>query len=124
MQATLPANRPEVTAKDGVCLLQLTTLPEAIGAVGELLVERREQQALRDVGLTTLGDSNIVPVMIGDAARAVASAERVCEGGYWVKAVRPPTVPAGTSRLRLSLNAAMEWEQLAALPALIAASLG
>lgn len=48
--ATLPANRPEVTAKDGVCLLQLTTLPETIGAVGELLVERREQQALRDVG--------------------------------------------------------------------------
>ena len=81
------------------------------------------RQALRDAGLTTLGDSNIVPVMIGDAARAVASAERVCEGGYWVKAVRPPTVPAGTSRLRLSLNAAMEWEQLAALPALIAASL-
>ena len=81
------------------------------------------RQALRDAGLTTLGDSNIVPVMIGDAARAVASAERACEAGYWVKAVRPPTVPAGTSRLRLSLNAAMEWEQLAALPALIAAYL-
>ena len=79
--------------------------------------------ALRREGLVTHGDSNIVPVMIGDAARAVATAERVCAGGFWVKAVRPPTVPAGTSRLRLSLNAAMDWEQLAPLPALIAASL-
>ena len=55
---------------------------------------------------------------------AVAAAERICETGYWVKAVRPPTVPAGTSRLRLSLNAAMDWEQLAPLPAIIKESLG
>ena len=81
------------------------------------------RQGLRNAGLVTLGDSNIVPVMVGDASRAVASAEQVCRDGYWVKAVRPPTVPAGTSRLRLSLNAAMEWEQLAGLPACIAASL-
>ena len=80
--------------------------------------------ALRDAGLQTLGSSNIVPVMVGDAAQAVAAAERICEQGYWVKAVRPPTVPAGTSRLRLSLNAAMAWEQLAPLPAIIKKSLG
>ena len=99
---------------------------------GSLSKDEREKVAklsgqlrttLRREGLVTHGDSNIVPVMIGDAARAVATAERVCAGGFWVKAVRPPTVPAGTSRLRLSLNAAMDWEQLAPLPALIAASL-
>lgn len=82
------------------------------------------RQALRDVGLKTHGSSNIVPVMVGNAAQAVAAAERICEQGYWVKAVRPPTVPAGTSRLRLSLNAAMTWEQLAPLPAIIKGSLG
>ena len=81
------------------------------------------RQALRAAGLKTHGNSNIVPVMVGDASRAVAAAEKVCAQGYWVKAVRPPTVPAGTSRLRLSLNAAMDWEQLAPLPALIKASL-
>ncbi len=99
--------------------------------IPSLLAEREKvanlaaqlRAALRNEGLTTHGDSNIVPVLIGDAARAVASAERVCTGGFWVKAVRPPTVPAGTSRLRLSLNAAMDWDQLAPLPALIAASL-
>lgn len=81
------------------------------------------RQALRDAGLQTLGSSNIVPVMVGDATRAVAAAEQICNSGYWVKAVRPPTVPAGTSRLRLSLNASMDWDQLAPLPAIIAASL-
>lgn len=83
----------------------------------------RFRAALREAGLKTDGSSNIVPVLVGDAGRAVAAAERVCEAGYWVKAVRPPTVPAGTSRLRLSLNAAMDWEQLAPLPAIIKASL-
>jgi len=83
----------------------------------------RFRDALRAAGLRTDGSSNIVPVMVGDSARAVAAAERVCEAGYWVKAIRPPTVPVGTSRLRLSLNAAMDWEQLAPLPAIIKASL-
>jgi len=84
----------------------------------------RFRAALRDMDLRTDGSSNIVPVMVGDAARAVAAAERICEAGYWVKAVRPPTVPAGTSRLRLSLNAAMSWEQLAPLPAIIKEAIG
>ena len=89
--------------------------------VAELSQRLRSQ--LRQIGLQTMGDSNIVPVVIGDAARTVAAAERVCEAGYWVKAVRPPTVPVGTSRLRLSLNAAMDWEQLAPLPAIIKTAL-
>ena len=84
----------------------------------------RFRAALRDRGLRTDGSSNIVPVMVGDAARTVAAADRICEAGYWVKAVRPPTVPAGTSRLRLSLNAAMSWDQLAPLPAIIKEALG
>ena len=79
--------------------------------------------ALRHAGLQTHGDSNIVPVMVGEASRAVAAAERICNCGYWVKAVRPPTVPAGTSRLRLSLNASMDWQQLAPLSSVIAESL-
>lgn len=79
--------------------------------------------ALRHAGLQTHGDSNIVPVMVGEASRAVAAAERICDCGYWVKAVRPPTVPAGTSRLRLSLNASMDWQQLAPLSSVIAESL-
>ena len=67
-----------------------------------------------------MGASNIVPVLIGDAARTVVVAEQVRKQGYWVTAIRPPTVPQGTSRLRLSLNASMSWEKLTPLPRLIA----
>ncbi|MGE4559397.1 MAG: aminotransferase class I/II-fold pyridoxal phosphate-dependent enzyme [Desulfobulbus sp.] len=102
-------------------LRQIPLMREQRAKVDQLA--SRFRAALRDKGLRTDGSSNIVPVMVGDAARAVAAAERICEAGYWVKAVRPPTVPAGTSRLRLSLNAAMNWEQLAPLPGIIKDSL-
>ena len=102
-------------------LRQIPLLQEQRAKVAKMAENLR--QSLRDAGLQTLGSSNIVPVMVGDATRAVVAAERICNSGYWVKAVRPPTVPVGTSRLRLSLNAAMDWEQLAPLPAIIAESL-
>ncbi len=102
-------------------LHHIPLMQEQRAKVGRLAEQFR--QALRAAGLKTHGSSNIVPVMVGDAGRAVAAAERICEQGYWVKAVRPPTVPVGSSRLRLSLNAAMDWEQLAPLPAIIAASM-
>ena len=50
------------------------------------------------------GDSPIVPVLLDTAGAAVALAESLRQTGVWASAVRPPTVPAGTSRLRLSLK--------------------
>ena len=102
-------------------LRQIPLMREQRAAVARLAERFRE--SLRAAGLRTDGSSNIVPVLVGDAGRAVAAAERVCAAGYWVKAVRPPTVPAGTSRLRLSLNAAMDWDQLAPLAGVIRAAL-
>ena len=83
----------------------------------------RLRSALQEQGLNTAGDSQIVPVMIGDSARAVAVAEQLREHGFWINAVRPPTVPRGTSRLRLSVTAAMDHQQLASLPRLISEAL-
>ncbi|MBW8880881.1 MAG: 8-amino-7-oxononanoate synthase [Asticcacaulis sp.] len=51
--------------------------------------------------------SPIVPIVIGDDAKAVAIAEALQDQGFDVRAIRPPTVPAGTARLRLSLNAGL-----------------
>jgi len=48
----------------------------------------------------------IQPLVCGEAADTVALAERLAGHGLWVPAIRPPTVPAGTSRLRISLSAA------------------
>ncbi len=57
-------------------------------------------------------NSAIQPLLVGDAARAVALSERLRENGFLIGAIRPPTVPAGTSRLRITLSAAHSAEQV------------
>ena len=47
----------------------------------------------------------IVPVLVGDADRAVTLEASLLERGHLVQAIRPPTVPAGTSRLRIAVTA-------------------
>jgi 8-amino-7-oxononanoate synthase len=54
------------------------------------------------------GRSQIIPVMIGDNERAVAIAAALVEEGFDVRAIRPPTVPPGTARLRISVNAGID----------------
>jgi 8-amino-7-oxononanoate synthase len=56
--------------------------------------------------------SPIVPVVLGAEERAVEAAARLLELGLWVPAIRPPTVPPGTSRLRVTLSASHTDEQV------------
>ncbi|QGU88334.1 8-amino-7-oxononanoate synthase [Erwinia sorbitola] len=51
-------------------------------------------------------DSAIQPLMVGDEQAALMLSQRLREQGCWVTAIRPPTVPPGTSRLRITLSAA------------------
>ncbi len=48
----------------------------------------------------------IQPLIIGDSAHALALSEQLMNAGFWVAAIRPPTVPAGSARLRITLSAA------------------
>lgn len=48
--------------------------------------------------------SQIIPVVLGDDKRAMAAAQALQEAGFDVRGIRPPTVPAGTARLRISLT--------------------
>ncbi len=70
--------------------------------------------------LTTAGSTNIVPVMIGDNQRAVSMADKMLDNGYLIFPVRPPAVPEGTARFRLSLTANMRWQDLEKVAWLIA----
>jgi 8-amino-7-oxononanoate synthase len=87
-------------------------------AVGEALricadePERREElrkrvelagQVLGMAGIPASG-SQIIPVILGEDARAMRVAGLLQEAGYDVRGIRPPTVPAGTSRLRISVT--------------------
>jgi 8-amino-7-oxononanoate synthase len=61
----------------------------------------------------------IVPVVLGDDARAVAAAEKLQSCGWDVRAIRPPSVPPGTARLRIAIHADHDRDTLAALAAAI-----
>ncbi|MBB1629073.1 8-amino-7-oxononanoate synthase [Achromobacter sp. UMC71] len=84
----------------------------------------RLRHALRGLGLDTGASSTqIVPAMVGDAARALALASNLEQRGLLAVAIRPPTVPAGTSRLRIALSAAHRDADLDRLIAGLAAAL-
>lgn len=69
----------------------------------------RLRRRLCDLGVAVpLEGSQIVPVTIGDNTRAVAIAARLQAAGFDVRAIRPPSVPEGTARLRVSLNAGLD----------------
>ncbi|HET8617777.1 MAG TPA: 8-amino-7-oxononanoate synthase [Acidimicrobiales bacterium] len=63
----------------------------------------------------------IVPVVLGDEAAALEAAARLLEAGLLVPAIRPPTVPPGTSRLRVTLSAAHTDDQVDRLVGALAA---
>lgn len=54
----------------------------------------------------------IIPIVVGDADRAVRLADQLRQDGYWVTAIRPPTVAVGTSRIRVTISAAHEISQI------------
>ncbi len=60
-------------------------------------------------------DTPIQPVIIGDNAQTMAAGAALLAHGFWVGAIRPPTVPQGTSRLRITLSAAHTLAQVDAL---------
>ena len=102
-----------------------TGLPPAIMAMAIAAIdlierepERRERLwqncRLFSDGLKQLGfvlsetQSPILPLIIGDAETCMQFSERLLEGGVFAQGIRPPTVPPGTSRLRITLMATHE----------------
>jgi len=64
---------------------------------------RHAGERLRALGLPVSG-SQIQPVLLGEDRRAVAVATQLQARGHDVRAIRPPTVPDGTARLRIALT--------------------
>ncbi|MDP6380797.1 MAG: 8-amino-7-oxononanoate synthase [Phycisphaerae bacterium] len=83
--------------------------------LGRQLLKRAEhfRALLGQLGFDTLtSQSQIVPVLVGDNKKAMALSEALFGDGVLAVAVRPPTVPAGTARLRFSVTLAHEPDDL------------
>ena len=99
-----------------------TTAPTPADAAAALaglrVVRSSEGEALRSRLRANVDElrpgrpSPIVPVMCGDEERALAAAAALLDLGILVPAIRPPTVPIGTSRLRVALSAAHTVDQV------------
>jgi len=66
---------------------------------------RRLREGLRELGFRVRGETPIVPVLIGDNRLVMEASRRLLELGVFVQGIRPPTVPEGASRLRVSVSA-------------------
>ena len=84
---------------------------EKLGENAEYLRSR-----LQHAGMDTLNSTtHIIPVMIGESSKAMEISEKLFEMGFFVAAIRPPTVAKGTARLRISLQHGHTKEQIDAL---------
>jgi 8-amino-7-oxononanoate synthase len=90
-----------------------------------LVLADRLRAALRDEGFDTgRSATQIVPIIVGEPDRALALAAALLERGIFCPAIRPPTVPPRTSRIRISLTAEHTDEDIARLVRALVAARG
>ena len=95
---------PSAVAAATAALDLLAARPKRVERLAANAAALRE--ALADEGLEVgASQTQIVPVIVGDAETAMTLCERALERGVFAQAIRPPTVPEGTSRLRLTAMA-------------------
>ncbi len=76
----------------------------------------RFRKGASELGLTLpASETPIQPVIIGSDGPALEISEYLWEKGFWISAIRPPTVPEGSARLRITLSACHSREQIDAL---------
>ncbi|HKH22880.1 MAG TPA: 8-amino-7-oxononanoate synthase [Solirubrobacterales bacterium] len=113
---------PPAVAAATAALELLTERPERVGRLRANALALRS--SLRAEGVNPLGDeTQIVPLVVGEADRAMAVCELLLEQGVFAQAIRPPTVPEGTCRLRLTAMATHRPEELAEAARLIGAAM-
>jgi 8-amino-7-oxononanoate synthase len=116
--STAPMPAQAAAAREALRIAR--TEPERRGRLAENARTLRAALASRGVACTGDAASHVVPIVIGSAERTVAIGAALVERGFIVGAVRPPTVPPGTSRLRITVSAAHTGDQLAGLTQAVA----
>ncbi|MCD7963020.1 MAG: 8-amino-7-oxononanoate synthase [Rikenellaceae bacterium] len=70
-------------------------------------ISDRLRNGLREAGFETCGESSIIPIILRNNDKCVRFSDYLCSRGFFVLPIRPPTVPVGGERLRISLTAAV-----------------
>ncbi len=105
---------PFVAASVAAAIQAMLSEPQRQQRVRELA--RHVRQSLTRVGIKIPpGDSPIIPILFDSEQAALNAANQLRSQGLLVVAVRPPTVPAGTSRLRVTLSCMHSDEEIARL---------
>jgi 8-amino-7-oxononanoate synthase len=104
---------PAAAAVASEALRLIEEHPALVATLHERIGEFRRACARN--GIETTSATAIQPIIVGDSARALALSARLRNLGQLVPAIRPPTVPEGTARLRVSLSAAHSRKQVLAL---------
>lgn len=97
--------QPPALAVATLASLSLVKSAAHLRARWRTLVAQFKRELPSDVELMP-SDTPIQPVLIGDSAEAVDWSARLADAGMWVPAIRPPTVPRGAARLRVTISAA------------------
>ncbi len=111
---------PEINVAFTYCVIT-EILPNMKEQRRQLLLNAQKlREALKEKGLAPLGESHIIPVILGSNKRAVDCSKFMIDNGYYLLPIRHPTVAPGSSRVRISLRADIEYEELEKIPDLIA----
>ena len=103
-----------------------TVLPPINIAFSKWIIENKlpltleKRQKMLEIGRGLGSESHIIPVVIGTNADTEIVCKRLFDAGYFTLPIRPPTVPEGTSRLRISLTTEIQEEDLKTLKDIIA----
>jgi 8-amino-7-oxononanoate synthase len=105
---------PYVAAQTGSAVTIVRDATEERSRLDRISEYLRYQLRARgfDIGSS---DSQIIPIILGSNEAALSVAEKLATHGFGVKAIRPPTVAPGSARLRLSLTAALDMQEISTL---------
>ncbi|NOR45312.1 MAG: aminotransferase class I/II-fold pyridoxal phosphate-dependent enzyme [Candidatus Delongbacteria bacterium] len=86
-------------------------------------ITKELRRLFQEKGLEVIGSSHIIPVIIGLNDKTLKVADRLKEKGFYCLPIRPPTVPEGTSRIRISLTSNMNIDDIIKIPQIISNAL-